>query len=302
MTVQITAIIPAAGQGQRWNRAFGTVKHLVPVEKNRQPLLIRTVQMLRDRGVRSIYVLTKEPEILKTAAGAAEILQPAADRYLTDTICSARSVWSEKTIVLLGDVYFSSSCMDSILQSEQEFSFWGVGHGSEVCRKNLRHPELFACSFLDSVYSEVQKDLRLNSLLAEIRDKGRMFWRVLLRGWKVFGPFFRQNYSPKPSHWFRERGFRGNDFWRFYRCLQRKQPVYAYQYGKLWGLYRPLCNIDPFGSPDYKWPEDTSGHFVQVEDHTQDIDSPEDYQRLCLLWNGAIRAEDRVLLKDWRDE
>ncbi|MEJ5260793.1 MAG: NTP transferase domain-containing protein [Anaerohalosphaeraceae bacterium] len=294
MTVQITAIIPAAGQGQRWNRAFGTLKQLVPVCDNRQPLLIRTIQMLRDRGVGTVYVLTREPEIVKAAAGSAEVLPPAADRYLSDTILSSRSVWSEKTVVLLGDVYFSSACIDSIVRFEQEHRFWGIGHGSAVCRNNLRRPELFAFSFLDSAYSEVEKSLRENSLLAELRDKGRMFWRALGCGRKIFIPFFRQNYSPKPSHWFRERGFRGNDFWRAYRCWQRKQPVYAYQYGKLWGLYRLLDRVDPFGSPDYKWPQDQSGHFVQVEDQTQDIDSPEDYQQLCLLWNGSIQAMNQM--------
>ncbi|HOQ05877.1 MAG TPA: NTP transferase domain-containing protein [Anaerohalosphaeraceae bacterium] len=294
MTVQITAIIPAAGQGQRWNRAFGTLKQLVPVDKSRQPLLLRTIQMLRDRGVGSIYVLTKDPEIEKTAAEVAEILPPSADRYLSDTMLSSRSLWSEKTIVLLGDVYFSSFCIDSILRNGPEYCFWGVGHGSEVCRKNFRRPELFAFSFSDSAHSEVEKNLKINSLLAELRGKGRMFWRVFGCGWELFGPFFRQNYSPKPSHWFRDRGFRGNDFWRVYRCWQRKQPVYAYQYGKLWGLYRLLGNVDPFGGLDYTWPQDQSGHFVQVEDQTQDIDSPEDFQRLCQLWNGTAQGTNRI--------
>jgi len=298
MTDKITVIIPAAGQGQRWNRAFGTVKQLVPVGYSHpQPLLLRTIRMLRDEGVRFIYVMTKEPEIAEAVGEAAEIFPPAQERYLSDTILSSCSVWGRKTIVLLGDVYFSSSCIGSIVQSCQDCCFWGVGQGSAVCRDKLRRPELFAFSFFESVRPEVERCLQINSLLAEMRDQGWMFWRVLFRGWKVFGPFFRQNYSPKPSHWFRERGFEGNDFWRVYRLFQRKVPVYAYQYGKLWGLYRLLCNVDTFGTSDYKWPEDKAGCFVQVEDITQDIDSPDDYQRLRLLYNETVQKTDRLSQK-----
>lgn len=186
----ITAILPAAGQGQRWNRAFGTVKQLIAVDGGAsRPLLIRTIRMLRDRGIQSIHVLSNEPEIWKAVSGEADILHPSDERYLSDTLLSSRSIWADKTIILLGDVYFSSSCVDSIVQSCPEICFWGVGLGSTVCRNGLRCPELFAFSFLKSVWPEVEENLRMNCveliLSGALIINGRKICRDVLSRWTM---------------------------------------------------------------------------------------------------------------------
>ncbi len=98
--------------------------------------------------------------------------------------------------------------------------------------------------------------------------------------WGVFSRVVQQNYSPRCSSSLIKMGFPQNNIWRIYRILKQKRPQNAWRYGKLWGLYLMVSNIEPFGGTDYGWPENQTGDFTQMEDETQDIDTQEDYLNL----------------------
>ena len=72
--------------------------------------------------------------------------------------------------------------------------------------------------------------------------------------------------------------------------MRGRRPSQARKYGKLWGLYLTISGIDPFGGPDYKWPENKTGEFIQLDDITRDIDSPDDYHDLQTLLRESVSA------------
>lgn len=283
-----TVIIPAAGNGDRWNNYLGTVKHLAPVGGNGEPNIVRTLRLLREMGVFNIYVITHEPTLISAVEPLAGVLRPEQYRYLSDTILSSRNEWGEKTAIVLGDVYFSLACLEKMLRFEKQVCFWGVEPGSSVVSGGLKRGEIYGMTFDGSMNSTVETILRRNSALSAIRDRGLFLFRSMSMGRKVFCQVFRQNYSPKAPPSLRKRGVKGHCFWKFYHALEGKKPHVAWRYGKLWGLYLMISDMDPFGGEEYGWPAVPKTLFSQVEDITQDIDVPEDHRKLLATLEGSV--------------
>ncbi len=131
-----TVLILAAGEQARWEKAYG-IKQFRPIEK--EPLIIRTQRQVKDRG-QMAFVITHNPEI---ARASKRILAPRARRWIAETLKSTAHIWTERVIVLLGDVVYSKACMDAIVVYDGPIRFWG----------NLY--EIFALSFDDRVMTEM---------------------------------------------------------------------------------------------------------------------------------------------------
>lgn len=280
--MKTTAIITAAGSGVRWDNYLGTVKQLAPIVgfEGTEPLIIRTIRMLKDLGINDIYVLTHEPKIISAVQGVCQVIPPTRYQYLSDTILSSKGYWSEKTIILLGDVYFSHECLKSMIYSQRNLCFWGVERGSLICKQKLKRAEIYGLTFDYSVSKIVEANLILNSILSSMRDKGFLPLRVMRLGWRIFLLILRQNYSPKPPRVLHKMGVRRNFIWRVYKLFFGVKPRHAWLYGKLWGLYMTIYRINPFSGKKFTWPEKNRDGFSQVEDITQDIDNIQDYQNL----------------------
>ncbi len=132
----ITVLILAAGEQARWEKAYG-IKQLRPVEK--ETTIGRIQRQIRDRGLSPI-VVTHHPEIARTAKST---FTPRARRWIAETLRSTAHIWTERVIVLLGDVVYSKACMDAIIVYDGPIRFWG----------NLY--EIFALSFDGSVMTEM---------------------------------------------------------------------------------------------------------------------------------------------------
>lgn len=110
-----------AGSATRWGNYLGVPKHLVPVDDN-VPLIKRTTDQLRARDFTDIIITGFDARY--NVAGA--VAAPVAS-ILPDTgIGFSSAFWSETgtTRVLLGDVYFSESAMDSIAQPRDNEVIW----------------------------------------------------------------------------------------------------------------------------------------------------------------------------------
>jgi hypothetical protein len=276
-----TAIIPAAGDGRRWGNYLGTVKQLVPVGvETGESVILRTIRMLNEAGISNVYVVTDVLEIITEVQSVAQVIRPEKSQYLSDTILSSKDVWSEKTLILLGDVYFSRECIEAMVHCEKEFCFWGLEPSTPVCKQNLRRPEIYGLSFCNEIHQKIQDNLVLNSSLSEARDSGFLLGRAMKLGWRVFNQFFKQNCSPRYPSLLRKFNFSRNDIWRASRLLRRSRLRNGHRYGKLWGLYLTISDIDPFSGRNCEWPENRTGDFIQIDDQTQDIDIPQDYLAL----------------------
>jgi len=278
------AIIPAAGHSHRWGNHLNTVKQLAPIDSSGQTVIGRTVEMLRCSGVDEVFVLTHVDKIIESVKNT-KIIRTENHTYLSDTILSSQAEWGDRTIILLGDVFFSQECLERILNCKNKVKFFGVDRGSETALKKIKRPEIYAFSFDISAKQKIQSALQINSTLAKLREKGSLL--LLLSSLKIHATnnsdylktLYSVSYPPKPPRILRKLGFKRSLLWRIYRSLVSK-PRKKWLYGKLWGLYLCTAAIDPYGGVDYQWPTSTNNFFEQIDDITQDIDTIEDYDNL----------------------
>lgn len=110
-------VIIAAGDATRWGNYLGVNKHYAKIAG--EPIIERTVRLLLDRGLTDVWVVSKDYQI----AGVNNYhpkLNPKnhdADKFL-----SSKDLWHPKkrTIVVYGDVYFTESAIDQILNNDND--------------------------------------------------------------------------------------------------------------------------------------------------------------------------------------
>ena len=176
-----TTLILAAGAALRWHKPYP--KQLVPVSYKDPvsstvmtvPLIGRVVMQAVNAGLEPIIV-THRHEILglsRTLPCRAHI--PSARGYITETLLSTRSLWTERNIILLGDVYYSDNVFQHIVGSVDPLQFYG------------RDFEIYALVFLS-----YGKDATIANLLQ--RHPGKL-WRLYyaLRSWNKSGHHIPRN-------------------------------------------------------------------------------------------------------------
>jgi len=279
--MRTVAIITAAGNSNRWGNHLNAVKQLAPIGSSGQTVIGRIVEMLRFSDVDDVFVATHDDKIIESVKNV-KIIRPQNCKYLSETILSTHAQWADRTIILLGDVFFSEACFESILDCQDEVKFFGVDRASKAALKKIKRPELYAFSFDISAKEIIKRNLKLNSTLAGFRDNGGLTLPCLKKAaannFDYLKTLYSISYPPKPPSILRKLGFRRNEFWRIYRSLVSK-PRRTGLYGKLWGLYVCTASIDTFGGTDYKWPADKNDFLQQIDDFTQDVDSKEDYDK-----------------------
>lgn len=110
--MEIRAIILAAGEQRRFQR--DQLKQLLPICDG-ETFLSRMIRQCYDRGVSDIYVATHLREIAKVAIDKyTGILSPEDRTFTCSTILSSSNLWTDRNIILLGDVYFTKDTIDKI--------------------------------------------------------------------------------------------------------------------------------------------------------------------------------------------
>jgi len=103
------AIIAAAGTSDRWGDYLGVPKQELVIDG--EPLLGRTVRLLRKLGIRDIVITGDWPGYGVPTA------QPKGDTAAVDGRLAMRHLWNPdgRTIVLMGDVYYGEDAMRVIV-------------------------------------------------------------------------------------------------------------------------------------------------------------------------------------------
>lgn len=141
------AIIICAGEAKRWGDYLGVPKHLIQI--NNEPLLHRTVRLLRENGTDEIYIVSK-PDPRYWVPGTVQYkpelnYQSNAD---ADKFLSSKSLWSDtgRTVVFYGDVFFTDEAMTTICSYEgREWTLFCRPKGSDYT--GTPWGECFAQSF-----------------------------------------------------------------------------------------------------------------------------------------------------------
>lgn len=174
------AIIVAAGEATRWKNHLGTNKHLIIIEE--EPLLHRTIRLLRERGIVDIFVVSKDDpryKIKKTKQYIAKLdYENNAD---ADKFLSSRELWNEKdrTILIYGDCYFTDDAMDKIVNYKGEkWMLFCRPDASKIT--GTKWGECFAISFLPHQNIECEEKLHY---IAELKKTD-----VITRcgGWELY--------------------------------------------------------------------------------------------------------------------
>ncbi|MDY6988021.1 MAG: NTP transferase domain-containing protein [Thermodesulfobacteriota bacterium] len=294
------AIIPCAGRKIRWKGYLGVEKQLAPVNSAGETILGRTVKLLNENGVNDIYVMTDKPEI-RQAPLDVTFVSPASSDHLTSTIMSSKSQWSDRTMIVLGDVYFSRGAIKRIVKDETNVRFFGVMETSPLVKMLAARPEVFALAFNETEAEPVTKALKLSTLLASVRDAGseRWFWTVqrikyiakldlhaLCDGvtrTQLVRTFYGYNHRPEPPRVLRKSGFKQRPFWKIAREASCGILGGSRWFGKLWGTYALLAKIDLAEGGIRSRVRPGSSLFEEMNEFAQDCDVPSDYDRLMLL-------------------
>lgn len=283
--METTVIITAAGNNVRWGNHLNTCKHLAPVGPSGQTVIGRTIEMLKNSGIDNIFVATQKNKIIESVAKDIGIIRPSNSESLADTILSCRNKWADRTIVLLGDVYFSHQCLSTILACKSKVKFFGVDHHDNPELSKIKRAELYAFSFDFSARDFIERRLTLNSTLARFRNNGGLRFCYLKTGLvrkpDCLKTLYHYSHPPKPPAPLIKAGFKRSMFWRTARFLVSK-PRRTKVYGKLWGLYFTTAGIGLFDGADYKRQanDNDNNYFEEIGDMTQDIDTKEDYDIL----------------------
>jgi hypothetical protein len=272
-----SVIIAAAGKATRWNGKVAACKQLVPLPDGR-PLIQRTVDLLREMGIRRIHIATSHPQIIDTLQGAEWIL-PTDCRFLSQTLLSSSHCFSKKTIILLGDVFYSREALGSIIHSTRPVQFFGLSNPPS--KGPLRRREIYALSFEEEASTSVIAALKQTSNEADLRECKLRLIRVLRRLFHgTSAKHLRNAYSSLPPKPLRTLGIQPGRFWQFIRVVTGHSR-HTRLYGKLWGLHMELS-----GTTFFEYKQSGSGEkgplplFMQIDDLTRDIDYEKDFAEL----------------------
>ncbi len=276
-TKNTSVIITAAGEGSRWNSDISELKQLAIIDG--KSVIQRTIDLLHKYGYKQIYVAARS-DALARAIYDAKIIEPQKTNSLSDTILSCSDYFSDKTIILLGDVYYSEQALQMVLGFEKSVQFFGLDRSSISVIEENRTPEIFALSFRKEDKTRIIDLLKENSEFAAIRNHKFRLSRIWL--WirtKKLKRNIKIAYGPIPPDYLRKKGFKPLLIWKVGRICFHK-PNFEWIYGKLWGLYTMTARIDPFSGTNAAWPETSNKYFTQINDITDDIDDEADFFRL----------------------
>lgn len=166
------ALILCNGPEDKWGQ--DTPRHFVEVDGER--LIDRTVRQFGAHG----DVVVSGPDLRYKIPGAALYVPKAEPENLdADILLSTRHLWSaqDRTLVILGDTWFSDAAIESILARSSPEWFTGrewfyVGRENGSRYSGTDYGELFGLSF----WPEHQEQL-LNAMYEVLRLQQAGFWR-----------------------------------------------------------------------------------------------------------------------------
>lgn len=223
------ALVLCAGRELRWNNYGGIPKQLIRVD--RESLIERTSRLVRENGISLIVLVTRNPKI---KLDDAMLFSPENDEFILDTLKSTRMLWKDKTLVLLGDVWYSEETMRKIISFKGPCGIFGRRKGS--LKTGSPYREIFAFVFRTNAWSHI--NLCINNALLITGDN-------------------------------------------------------IHHRGKLWSLYIRLVNgTDSFALPG------ENVVFQEINDFTEDFDSPKEYYRWVKNYNAGKLGKGLLLPKN----
>jgi hypothetical protein len=133
-------LILCAGDGYRWGEYLGVPKQLINI--NNEKLLDRTVRLLHKSEYRDIEIVSND---YRLKLSHCNFFKPLKFGWVVETLLSTKELWKTRTIVLLGDVFYTDFAIQTILNFKGCLGVFGRPWPSKYTTCN--HGEIFALSF-----------------------------------------------------------------------------------------------------------------------------------------------------------
>jgi hypothetical protein len=140
-------LIYAAGDGTRWNDYLGVKKHFIPI--NGEPIIKRTIRLINKYAPKAEIIVVGPNQKYKFIGCG--LYKPTKNKSIDndiDKITNSMDLWSKggRTILILGDVYFTDDAMRKIINYERHSTtFFARPYPSKIT--GHRYRENFAISF-----------------------------------------------------------------------------------------------------------------------------------------------------------
>src|SRR5260370_385359 len=145
----MTIFVLCAGKGERWNDYLGVPKQLVAFGAER--LIDRTARLVAGMTQQPLCFVTRDSRIVVPPY---EPLLLSSTDSLPQTILATAPHWSERNVILLGDVFYSQRSLSEIVRCVRPIAFFGRPWPSSIVKSG--HGELFGLTFAASAVSEVR--------------------------------------------------------------------------------------------------------------------------------------------------
>ena len=153
MVNEPTILILASGEPRRdWTNENPCQMAMV----EGQPLILRTLSQLKERGHDwRVTVVTHKPAIMSIIQ---HYFIPSPRFYWAETVLSTRILWTDRTIILHGDVIFSPAVLDAILADTAPIAFHGaMGEAFGITFTTEHHHRILTA--LEDAKEDAPKDL-----------------------------------------------------------------------------------------------------------------------------------------------
>lgn len=161
-----TAIVLAAGEGKRWNNYTDVPKHLLEIDG--ESLIQRTTRQISAYADKTFVVGTDDS--YKTEFSELFIPEKKKSPLEMHKFSSSEELWSERTVLLFGDVYYTDEAISTIVQDTKDFTFFLRSGPSSFTQKP--YGEIYAFSFLDSIHRKLKESIDILLLQHDIYSAG----------------------------------------------------------------------------------------------------------------------------------
>ena len=161
-----TAIVLAAGEGKRWNNYTDVPKHLLEIDG--KSLIQRTTRQISAYADKTFVVGTDDS--YKTEFSELFIPEKKKSPLEMHKFSSSEELWSERTVLLFGDVYYTDEAISTIVQDTEDFTFFLRSGPSSFTQKP--YGEIYAFSFLDSIHRKLKESIDILLIQHDIYSAG----------------------------------------------------------------------------------------------------------------------------------
>lgn len=144
----VKILILCAGSGSRWGDYLGIPKQLIRI--NKETLLDRTIRLLHENGKTDIECVSNDDRLQIKYCG---LFKPSRTRWIVETIISTAKLWEKRTIILLGDVFYTKHAMQHIANFCSDIGVFGRPRPSRYTKCD--HGEIFAINFTLDVTNQL---------------------------------------------------------------------------------------------------------------------------------------------------